>query len=67
MGSKPHFVGHRVEDISFKRGWVKCDCGLELRVAVDPDPAIISHDALAAASAAHRKEEAVKAASKVSR
>lgn len=60
VGEKPHFAGHRVADISFRRGWVKCDCGAEFKVKIEPEaPVEIGHDALAAVFAAHRKSMGV--------
>jgi hypothetical protein len=59
---KPRFTGHRVVGISFKKGWVECDCDEEFTVKIEPElPVEIGHNALAAAFAAHRKAEAVKA------
>ena len=48
-------------DISFRKGWVQCDCGQEFTVTIDPDLSIIGQEALAAVFWAHRKDEATKA------
>ena len=62
MGEKPHFAGHRVADISFRRGWIECDCGEQFQVAIVPDlPIAIGHAALAAVFLEHRRAEAAKA------
>ena len=61
MGEKPHFAGHRVADLSFRRGWVKCDCDAEFRIPLHPElPVEVGHDALEAAFRAHRKAEVAK-------
>jgi hypothetical protein len=60
MGNTGHFPGHRVEEISFRRGWVRCGCGMEFTVTIDPFALYVGHEALAAVFWAHRKEEAVR-------
>ena len=58
--SGSHLQGHRVGGISLKKGWVKCDCGAEFKVKIEPEaPVEIGHDALAAVFAAHRKSMGV--------
>jgi hypothetical protein len=62
MPDKPRLAGHRVLDISFRKGWVECDCGERFKVKIDPDlPKGDGHDALAAVFSAHRKAETAKA------
>jgi len=62
MSNKSHFSGHRIEDISFQRGWVSCGCGAEFKVKIEPEePIEIGREALAAVFWAHRKAEALKA------
>jgi hypothetical protein len=54
-----------VEEISFRRGWVRCDCSAEFTVTIDPFALYIGHEALAAVFWAHRKEEAIRAGLKL--
>lgn len=53
MERKNYLVGHRIEDISFQKGMVACDCGHTVKAE--------GYDVLAQAFAAHRREEATKA------
>ncbi len=63
MPDKPRLVGHRVLDISFRKGWVECDCGKRFKVKIDPElPVAVGHEALAAVFAVHRREETLRAA-----
>ena len=64
MGNTSHFAGHRVADVSFQRGWVKCDCGKEFTVTLDPDLLISGQEALAETFGLHRRGEAAKARAK---
>lgn len=52
MERKNYLVGHRIEDISFQKGMVACDCGHTVKA---------EGYVLAQAFAAHRREEATKA------
>ena len=62
MSGGAHLAGHRIDALSFREGWVLCECGAKFTIELHPDlPPEYGHDALAAIFVRHRKEEATKA------
>jgi hypothetical protein len=65
MSGGAHLVGHRVDDISYARRFVVCDCGAKITTP-KREPAFVKEErqALADAFADHRRAHAVRVANK---